>query len=68
MKILIKNGKWNVNFGQVNLEIKVKYDRSKKLFNLEFNSENEIIKIKSNNIDKTLAFLENKINNSGKVA
>lgn len=68
MKILIKNGKWNVNFGQVNLEIKVKYDRSKKLFNLEFNSENEIIKIKSNNIDKTLAFLENRINNSGKVA
>lgn len=58
MKILVKNGKWNVNFGQVNLEIKVKYDRNSKLFNLEFNKDHQIIKIKSNNIDKTLAFLE----------
>ncbi|WP_163468515.1 hypothetical protein [Fusobacterium sp. IOR10] len=61
MKILVKNGKWNVNFGQVKLEIKVKYDRKNKLFSLEFYNENEIIKIKSKNIDKTLAFLEKKL-------
>ncbi|WP_300392796.1 hypothetical protein [Fusobacterium sp.] len=56
MKILIKDRKWNIFVGNVVLVCDIHEKNG--IFSIEFPYEDKIVSLKSNNIDRTLQYLE----------
>ena len=56
MKILIKDKKWNIFVG--NFVLVCDIHEKNGIFTIEFTYENQKIYLKSNNIDRTLQYLE----------
>lgn len=56
MKILIKDRKWNMFIGNIVLVCEVHEKNG--IFSIEFPYKNQKVSLKSDNIDKTLHYLE----------
>lgn len=56
MKILIKDKKWNMFIGNIVLVCDIHEDKG--IFSIEFLYEDKKVSLKSNNIDRTLKYLE----------